>query len=165
MLLERPGGPKRCRAGSQEVSGVQGKPRAPERRPESFGRCLDDDFPIDAFFLSSLGDFCASEASRWPKDLSSLVPGGPWSPEGWLEKRSCPDGWRKRFGKALDGRVLDASGYDFRDFSILCPGSSQLLPCTSRDVKGSLQAQNGGLRALEEAWDDFLLEVFSRPIL
>ena len=49
VLLERPGGPKRCRAGSQEVSGAQGKPRAPERRPESFEGCLDDDFPIEAF--------------------------------------------------------------------------------------------------------------------
>ena len=25
-------------------------------------------------------------------------------------------------------------------------------------MKGSLELQNGGLRALEEAWDDFLLE-------
>jgi len=28
-------------------------------------------------------------------------------------------------------------------------------------VKGSLELQNGGLRALEEALDDFLLEAFS----
>ena len=27
-------------------------------------------------------------------------------------------------------------------------------------MKGSLELQNGGLRALEEAWDDFLLEAF-----
>ena len=27
-------------------------------------------------------------------------------------------------------------------------------------MKGSPELQNGGLRALEEAWDDFLLEAF-----
>ena len=50
--------------------------------------------------------------------------------------------------------------YDFRDFSILCPGSSPLLPWRSQDVGRSSQLWNGGLRALEEAWDDFLLEAF-----
>ena len=50
--------------------------------------------------------------------------------------------------------------YDFRDFLILRPGSSPLLPWRSQDVGGSPQLQNGGLRALEEAWDDFLLEAF-----
>ena len=28
-------------------------------------------------------------------------------------------------------------------------------------MRGSPELQNGGLRALEEAWDDFLLEAFS----
>ena len=55
--------------------------------------------------------------------------------------------------ESLDGRVLDASG--FRDFPILCPGSSPLLPRKSQDVGGSSQLWNGGLRALEEALDDF----------
>ena len=32
-----------------EVPGAQGKPRAPERWPESFGRSLNDDFLIEAF--------------------------------------------------------------------------------------------------------------------
>ena len=49
---------------------------------------------------------------------------------------------------------------DFRDFSILCPGSSPLLPCGSQGLKGSSQVQNGGLIALEDAWNDFLLEAF-----
>ena len=35
---------RRCQAGSMEVQGAQGKPRAPERWSESFGRSLDDDF-------------------------------------------------------------------------------------------------------------------------
>ena len=42
-------GSRRCRAGSKEVSGGQGKPRAEEWWPESSGRCLDDDFLIEAF--------------------------------------------------------------------------------------------------------------------
>ena len=45
--ISSPGGSRRCRAASKEVSGGQGKPRAPERWPESSGRCLDDDFPIE----------------------------------------------------------------------------------------------------------------------
>ena len=44
-----PGGSRRCRAVSKEVSGGQGEPRAPERWPKSSGRGLDDDFLIVAF--------------------------------------------------------------------------------------------------------------------
>ena len=40
---------RRCQAASKEVPRGQGKPRAPERWPESSGRGLDDDFPIEAF--------------------------------------------------------------------------------------------------------------------
>ena len=40
-------------------------------------------------------------------------------------------------------------------------GGVQLRPRRSQEVKGSLELQNGGLRALEEAWEDFLLEAFS----
>ena len=43
-------GSRRCQAGSKEVPGGQGKPRAPERWPESSGRSLDDDFQVEAFF-------------------------------------------------------------------------------------------------------------------
>ena len=35
-----------------------------------------------------------------------------------------------------------------------------MLPWRSQEVKGSLELQNGGLRTLEEALDDFLLEAF-----
>ena len=45
-LLPRPGGSRRYRAVSKEVSGGQGKPRAPERWPESPGRGLDHDFLV-----------------------------------------------------------------------------------------------------------------------
>ena len=36
----------------------------------------------------------------------------------------------------------------------------QLGSRRSQEVRGSPELQNGGLRALEEAWDDFLLEAF-----
>ena len=48
-LFWRPGGSRRCRAGSLEVPGAQGKPRAPEQWPESSGRGLDNDYHL-AFF-------------------------------------------------------------------------------------------------------------------
>ena len=40
------------------------------------------------------------------------------------------------------------------------PGGVDLRSWNSQEVKGSPELQNGGLRALEEAWDDFLLEAF-----
>ena len=56
---------------------------------------------------------------------------------------------------------------DFGDFGhlvVLCPGGSELRPWRPQEVKGRPELQNGGLRALEEAWDDFLLEAFSCPV-
>ena len=53
---------------------------------------------------------------------------------------------------------------DFGDFVhlvVLCPGGSELRPWRLQEVKGRPELQNGGLRVLEEAWDDFLLEAFS----
>ena len=44
---------------------------------------------------------------------------------------------------------------------LVVPGGVELRPRRSQEVKGSPELQNGGLRALEEAWDDFLLEAFS----
>ena len=40
----------------------------------------------------------------------------------------------------------------------LVPEGVELRPWRSLEVRGSPDLQNGGLRALEEAWDDFLLE-------
>ena len=45
-----PGGSRRCEAASKEVSGGQGRSRAPERWPEIFGRGLDDDLSIETLF-------------------------------------------------------------------------------------------------------------------
>ena len=44
------------------------------------------------------------------------------------------------------------------------PGMPRALdqwPESSRTMEGSLELQNGGLRALEEAWNDFEIEAFS----
>ena len=43
----------------------------------------------------------------------------------------------------------------------LVPEGVELRPWRSLEVWGSPELQNGGLRALEEVWDDFLLEAFS----
>ena len=43
----------------------------------------------------------------------------------------------------------------------MAPGGVELRPRRSQEVRGSPELQNGGLRALEEAWDDFLFEAFS----
>ena len=49
LVVLCPGSSRRCRAASKEVPGGQGKPRAPERWPESSGRGLDDDSLTEAF--------------------------------------------------------------------------------------------------------------------
>ena len=41
------------------------------------------------------------------------------------------------------------------------PGGVELCPRRSLEFRGRQELQNGALRALEEAWDDFLLEAFS----
>ena len=43
----------------------------------------------------------------------------------------------------------------------LVPEGVELRPWRSLQVRGSPELQNGRLRALEEAWDDFLLKAFS----
>ena len=44
------------------------------------------------------------------------------------------------------------------------PEGVELRPWSSLEVRESPELQNGGLRALEQAWDDFLLETFSRQV-
>ena len=110
LVVSCPGASRRCRAASKEVPGGQGKPRTPERWPESCGRDLDDDFLIEAF-----------------------------SCQVWLFS-------------VLLGRLQ------------VVPGGVELCPTRFQEVRGSPELQNGGLRALEEAWDDFLIEAFSRQV-
>ena len=40
----------------------------------------------------------------------------------------------------------------------VAPGGVELRPWRSQEVRGSPELQNSGLRALEEAWGDFLIE-------
>ena len=74
MGFGRPGGSRRCRAASKEVSGGQGKPRAPERWPQTSGRGLDDDFQVEAFSVKSLfgcpGGFRRCQAAS--KEISGV---------------------------------------------------------------------------------------------
>ena len=44
------------------------------------------------------------------------------------------------------------------DLVVSSPGGSRRCRAASKEVPGGPELQNGGLRALEEAWDDFLLE-------
>ena len=107
---------RRCRAASKEAQGAQGKPRAPERWPESFGRCLDDDFPIQAFSCQVWSLSVLLERPGRPGRCqagSQKVPGDqgkPRPPEWWPENGRFPDRRPKRSREAPDGRVLDASG-------------------------------------------------------
>ena len=63
--------------------------------------------------------------------------------------------------------LIEAFSCQVWSFSVLLgrvqvvPGGLQLRPRRSLEVRRSPELQNGGLRALEEAWDDFLLEAFS----
>ena len=43
----------------------------------------------------------------------------------------------------------------------VAPGGEELRPSRSFQVSGSPRLQNGSLSALEEAWNEFLLEAFS----
>ena len=62
--------------------------------------------------------------------------------------------------------LIEAFSCQVWSFSVLqgrlqvAPGGVELRPWRSQEVKGSPELQNGGLKAVEEAWDDFLLEAF-----
>ena len=68
--------------------------------------------------------------------------------------------------EAWDDSLLEAFFCQVWSFSLLlgrlwaAPGGVGLRPWRSQEVRGSPELQNGGLRALEEAWDDFLLDAF-----
>ena len=50
---------------------------------------------------------------------------------------------------------------DFGDLVVFCPGGSELRSWRSQEVKESLELQNDGLRALEEALDDLTRRAFT----
>ena len=76
MGFRHPDGSRKCRAASEEVSGDQGKPRAPERWPESSGRSLEEDFQVETFSVKSSRFLRFLGRSRWFEEVSSGVPGG-----------------------------------------------------------------------------------------
>ena len=76
------------------------------------------------------------------------------------------NGGLRALEEAWDDFLLEAFFCQVWLFSVLlgrlrvAPGGVELSPCTSQEIRGGPELQNGGLRALEEAWDDFLLEAF-----
>ena len=100
-----------------------------------------------------------------------LVPEGlelrPW---GSLEVRGSPElqnGGLRALEEARNDFLLEAFSCQVWSFSVLLgrvqvvPGGFELRPRRSLEVRGSPELLNDGLRALEEAWDDFFLEAFS----
>ena len=91
----------------------------------------------------------------------------PWSS---LEVRGSPElqnGGLRALEEVWDDDLLEAFSCQACSFFVvlvrlmLVPEGVELRPWRSLEVRGSPELQNGGLRALEEAWDDFLLEAFS----
>ena len=76
------------------------------------------------------------------------------------------NGGLRALEEAWDDFLLEAFFCQVWSFSVLlgrlwvAPGGVDLRPWRSQEVRGSQELQNGGLRALEEARDDFLLEAF-----
>ena len=106
--------------------------------------------------LSSLVVFCASGASeggsRQCRAPSKEVPQGQRQPR-------APERWPESSGRGLDDDFLiEAFSCQVWSFSVLlgrfqvAPGGIELRPRRSKEVRGSPELQNGGLRALEEAW-------------
>ena len=87
----------------------------------------------------------------------SCVPGG-------LEVRGSPDlqnGGQRALEEAWGDFLIEAFSCQVWSFSVflkrvqVAPGGVELRPRRSLEVRGSPELQNGGLRALEEAWDEF----------
>ena len=102
-------------------------------------------------------------------DLVVSCPGGPRRcPAGSKEvpggqaKPRAPERWPESSRRGLDDDFLiEAFSCQVWSFSVLrgrvqmAPEGVELRPRRSLEVRGSPKLQNGGLRALEEAWDDF----------
>jgi hypothetical protein len=100
-----------------------------------------------------------------------VVPGGvEVRPRRSLEVRGSPElqnGAPRALKELLDDFLLEAFSCQVWSFSVLLgrlkvsPGGVEVRPRRSLEVRGSPELQNGALRALEELFDDFLLEAFS----
>ena len=92
-------------------------------------------------------------------------------------KPRAPEWWPESSGRGLDDNFLiEAFSCQVCSFFVvlgrlkLVPEGVGLRPWRSLEVRGSPELQNGGLRALGEAWDDFLIkasccQVWSRFVL
>ena len=96
--------------------------------------------------------------------MSSCVQGGFRRSREALEFQN---GGLRALEEAWDDFLLEAFSCQVCSFSVvlgrlnLVPEGVELRPWRSLEVRGSPELQNGGLRALEEAWDNFLLEAFA----
>jgi hypothetical protein len=79
--------------------------------------------------------------------------------QGGAGKPRAPERWRESSGRGLDNDFLiEAFFCQVWSFAVVlgrlqvAPGGVELRPRRSQEVRGSPQLQNGGLRALEEAW-------------
>ena len=102
---------------------------------------------------------------------SQVAPGDvELRPRRSLEVRGSPElqnGGLRDLEEAWDDFLVEAFSCQVCSFFVLLgrvqvvAGSLRLRPRRSLEARGSPELQNGGLRPLEEAWDDFLLEAFS----
>ena len=92
----------------------------------------------------------------------------PWRSQEVGGSPELQNGGLRALEEAWDDFLLEASSCQVWSFSVLlgrlwvAPGGVELQPWRSQEVRGSPELQNGGLRALEEAWDDFLFEELTR---
>ena len=98
------------------------------------------------------------------------MPGTPRAPERWPESSRTVEGSLELQNGGL--RALEDAWNDFEieAFSVksgrflvlrrlqVTPGGVELCPRRSLEFRGRPELQNGALRALEEAWENFLLE-------
>ena len=109
-----------------------------------------------------LKGFRASRGSKSCRTASEEVPGGHG-------KSRTPERWPESSGRRLDNDFLiEAFSCQVWSFAVFlgrlqeAPGGIELRPRRSQEVRGSPEPQNGGLRALEEAWmTTFRLRHFS----
>ena len=99
--------------------------------------------------------------SRRCRAASKEVPGGQGKPR-------APEWWPESSGRSLDDDFLiEAFSRQVWSFSVLrerprvAPVGDELRPRRSKDVRRSPELQNSGVKAVEEAWDDFLIEAFN----
>ena len=107
-----------------------------------------------ASLFGDFGDLVVSApgGSRRCRAASKEVPGGQGKPR-------ARERWPESSGRGLDDDFLiEAFSCQVWLFSVLLgrlqvvPGGVELRPRRSQEVRGSPELQNGGLRALEEAW-------------